>query len=150
MFRSTRSFKLGPPPPPSSPNVTAAMKGNVAKDTEPELVFRKALREKGLSGYRLHWRNAPGRPDITYPGKKTAIFINGCFWHRCPYCNLPLPKSNRSFWEKKFALNEERDKERVRLLEEAGWKVFVFWECQVKKNVDACIEEVKVYLNSLV
>ena len=67
---------------------------------------RKTLREIGLSGYRLHWKKAAGRPDIAYPGRKIAIFVHGCFWHRCPYCDLPLPKSHPEFWSEKFKRNK--------------------------------------------
>ncbi|MCD8207312.1 MAG: very short patch repair endonuclease, partial [Bacteroidales bacterium] len=69
-----------------------------------------------------------------YPGRKIAILVNGCFWHRCPYCNLPLPKDNREFWEKKFADNVERDRRMVEGLEDDGWSVFTVWECQLKKD----------------
>lgn len=146
MTRSSRSFKLGPSPPPTSPAVAVTMKANVAADTGPEIMFRRALRSQGLPGYRLHWAKAPGRPDVAFPGKRVAVFINGCFWHRCPYCDLPLPKSNRNFWERKFALNKERDEEKLRLLRREGWKVFVFWECQIKKDPEKYAKRVKDYI----
>ena len=69
------------------------MRGNKRADTRPELVVRARLRAAGLSGYRLQWK-VPGHPDVAWPGKKVALFVNGCFWHRCPHCNLSLPKSN--------------------------------------------------------
>jgi DNA mismatch endonuclease (patch repair protein) len=108
------------------------MRGNVAKDTTPELRLRAALRGAGFPGYRLHWRNAPGRPDIAYPGRKVAVFVNGCFWHRCPTCQPSTPKSNAEFWERKFALNAERDERKTRELEAAGWTVITAWECQIR------------------
>ena len=55
------------------------MKGNVRTGTKPELVLRRLLREAGFPGYRLHWKKAPGSPDIAYPGRRVAIFVNGCF-----------------------------------------------------------------------
>jgi len=109
------------------------MQGNKSKDTKPELKVRKLLRDAGFSGYRLQWKKAPGRPDIAYPGRKIAIFVNGCFWHRCPKCNLPTPKTNPEYWEEKFCRNVKRDKQKVKELEEAGWTVFVIWECELKK-----------------
>ncbi len=123
--------KLGPPPPATSPAVSKSMKGNVAKNTHPEVRLRKLLRSAGYPGYRLHWRKAPGRPDISYPGRKIAVFVNGCFWHRCPHCLPSMPKSNEEFWQRKFALNAERDSRKVRELELAGWKVFTVWECEL-------------------
>ena len=75
-------------PPASSPAVHNVMIANTSKDTKPELRVRRILREAGYPGYRLHWRidDEAGRyvcrPDITYPGRKLAIFVHGCFWHR--------------------------------------------------------------------
>ena len=93
------------------------MKGNVRGNTKPELQLRQLLREAGYPGYRLHWKQAPGTPDIAYPGRKVAIFVNGCFWHRCPHCSPPNPKSHSEFWETKFARNQERDARKVRQLD---------------------------------
>ncbi|MFV2062505.1 MAG: very short patch repair endonuclease, partial [Chloroflexota bacterium] len=63
------------------------MKANRARDTKPELELRSALREAGYPGYRLNWKRAPGRPDISYPGRHVAIFVHGCYWHHCPRCH---------------------------------------------------------------
>lgn len=122
-------------PAAKSPAVRKSMQGNKSKNTKPELAVRKLLREAGFPGYRLQWKKAPGRPDIAYPGRKIAVFVNGCFWHRCPKCNLPLPKTNPDYWEEKFRRNVERDQRKIKELEEAGWKVFVIWECELK-NAD--------------
>ena len=121
-------------PPPISPAVTKSMRSNKGKGTGPELIVRKMLREIGHPGYRLNWKNAPGYPDIAYPGRKLAIFVNGCFWHRCPICNLPLPKSHQEFWSAKFSRNVEHDKTVKSELESAGWKVLTIWECQIRKD----------------
>lgn len=110
------------------------MRANVAKNTSPELRVRAMLRKSGFPGYRLHWRGAPGRPDIAYPGRRVAIFVNGCFWHRCPKCKPPAPKSNADFWNRKFALNAERDARKVRELEASGWTVFTVWECETRDD----------------
>ena len=123
------------------------MKGNIAKGTKPELLFRQALREVELSGYRLNWKKAPGRPDISYPGRKIAIFINGCYWHRCPYCKPSTPKRNIDYWTWKFERNKERDKRKKSMLRKAGWKVFVFWECLIKKDANKYALKVKDYIN---
>ena len=108
------------------------MQANRSKNTKPELLVRNKLREAGLPGYRLHWKKAPGKPDVCYPGRKVAVFVNGCYWHRCPHCALPLPKSNVDFWEAKFARNRVRDERDQRLLVQDGWKVLVVWECRLK------------------
>ena len=113
--------------------VHKSMQGNKRANTKPELLVRKRLREAGLTGYRLQWK-VPGRPDVAWPGKNVALFVNGCFWHRCPRCNLPLPKSNVEYWVVKFDRNVERDERNLEELRKAGWTVHVIWECQLKKK----------------
>lgn len=117
-----------------APAVHKSMVGNKRANTKPEILVRQVLRKAGLTGYRLQWK-VPGRPDVAWPGKKVALFVNGCFWHRCPYCKLPLPKSNIEYWSVKFEKNIERDERNLNLLQQQGWKVFVVWECQLKKKV---------------
>ena len=77
---------------------------------------------------------APGRPDVAFVGRKLAIFVMGCFWHRCPECQMAVPKKNVEYWEAKFARNVERDKRNLEALEAMGWKVLVLWEHQLKKK----------------
>ena len=120
-----------------------SMQGNKRADTKPELLVRQRLRAAGLSGYRLQWKKAPGRPDIAYPGRKVAIFVNGCYWHRCPYCQPPVPKRNTAFWQAKFERNKARDSQALAELEEQGWTAITIWECQLKKDaIDATMERV--------
>ena len=126
------------PQPPTSDSVVKSMRSNKRKDTSPELSVRKALRDAGYPGYRLQWK-VPGRPDICYPGRKVAVFVNGCFWHRCPFCNLPIPKHNSDFWRDKFEKNVARDKKNIGILEDQGWTVVVLWECQIKSDLDSAI-----------
>jgi len=102
----------------------------------------------GIRGYRLHWKKAAGRPDIAFPGKRVAVFVNGCFWHRCPLCKPPIPKSNSAFWSDKFKKNIERDKSKISLLKRGGWKILVFWECEIRDNLRACTDELNLYLNN--
>lgn len=119
------------------------MQANKGADTKPELVVRRCLRAAGLGGYRLHWGKAVGRPDVCYPGRHVAIFVNGCFWHRCPHCDLPLPKTNTGFWEAKFARNQARDQRDQEALVLDGWTVVVVWECMLKPaRVDATMRQV--------
>ena len=124
-------------PPASSPAVHNVMIANTSKDTKPELRVRRMLREAGYPGYRLHWRidDENGRyvcrPDITYPGRKLAIFVHGCFWHRCPSCNLGLPKTNSDYWREKFERNVERDKRKEGALLDLGWNIHTIWECDL-------------------
>ena len=143
VFRETMPIPLGPPPSATSANVSKSMKSNRAKDTKPELLLRKTLWNTGIRGYRLNWKKAPGRPDICFPGRKIAIFVNGCYWHRCPTCNLPLPKSNTEFWKNKFERNVARDRMKKDRLEDAGWKVYVYWECAIKDSPEDIAQKIK-------
>jgi len=111
-------------------------------------MLRRALRKTGLPGYRLHWRGAPGHPDIAFPRYKVAIFVHGDFWHRCPICALPLPKTHTDFWAAKLERNVQRDREKQSILEAGGWKVFVFWEHEIKSDPASCAGMVKAFIDS--
>lgn len=136
-------------PTPKSEVVSKVMSRNKAKDTKPELLLRKALWDAGLKGYRLNYKKIPGRPDIVYVSKKLAIFVNGCYWHRCPKCNYGLPKHNTEFWKEKFRKNTERDARKIAELKELGWQVVVVWECEVKKELPSKVNEIKEFIRNL-
>jgi DNA mismatch endonuclease, patch repair protein len=133
----------GRAPIPEKEVTSRIMSAIKAKNTKPELMLRKALWESGLKGYRLHCKEVPGKPDIFYPGKKIAIFVNGCYWHRCPHCKPSMPKTHIRFWSNKFSNNLERDKRKQKELIDLGWKVLIFWECQLNKNMKNLIIRVK-------
>jgi DNA mismatch endonuclease, patch repair protein len=121
-------------PPPANESVSKVMSRNKGRNTKPELLLRKLLWNNGFKGYRIHSKGIPGKPDISFISRKVAIFINGCFWHRCPYCNNKLPIHNRAFWENKFFHNRKRDKENILQLKKLKWRVIVVWECELKKE----------------
>jgi DNA mismatch endonuclease (patch repair protein) len=133
-------------PTPSNVMTSRVMSHNKAKNTGPEIILRSALWTNGFRGYRLHWKKTPGSPDIVYTIKKVAIFVNGCFWHRCPYCKPHSPQTNTSFWNNKFVANAERDKRKTDQLIQLGWRVITIWECQVKKDLDEQLDKIsKIY-----
>lgn len=138
----------GRSPIPQKEITSRVMSANKAKNTAPEIIFRKMLAGEGIKGYRLNWKKAPGKPDIAFPKRKIAIFINGCFWHRCPYCKLSFPKTHTNFWKQKFAKNKIRDKQKVATLRKDGWKVLTIWECQIKKHPNQSIIRVRKILSS--
>ena len=105
------------------------------KNTKPELLVRKYLFSKGFR-YRINDKRYPGHPDIVLPKYKTAIFINGCFWHVHEGCNYFIwPKNNEDFWRKKLLSNSKRDKSNYEELSELGWRVIIIWECELKKSM---------------
>ena len=119
-------------PEASSVATRHVMQANRSKNTTPELTLRAELRAAGLTGYRLHWKKAPGRPDVCFPGRRVAIFVHGCFWH-AHSCTAARPRTHAKFWAEKFARNRARDERNVRELLAAGWTVVVVWECELKR-----------------
>lgn len=104
-----------------------------ARDTRPEMVVRRTAHAMGLR-YRLHRKDLPGSPDLVFPGRRRAIFVHGCYWHRHSGCRLAYtPKSNTAFWEAKFECNVARDKEAIAALEADGWRTAIIWECETKR-----------------
>lgn len=103
-----------------------------SKDTAPELAVRKLLRCLGYTGYRIHRKELPGKPDIAFVGRKKAIFIHGCFWHGhgCKE-GLRRPKSNQGYWLPKIECNRTRDTEHQSELIRLGWSVLTIWECEL-------------------
>jgi len=104
-----------------------------SKDTKPEILVRKWLWENDYR-YRLHRKDIPGKPDITFIGKKKVIFINGCFWHKhnCKY--FKWPKTNTEFWKKKIEDTVKRDEDNYSRLKDMKWKYLVLWECEIKHS----------------
>lgn len=108
------------------------MSGIRGKDTKPEMVVRRALFAEGFR-FRLHRRDLPGVPDIVMPGRKVAIFVHGCFWHRhagCRYAKLPATRPE--FWKEKLGKNVERDRRNIDDLLAMEWRVLVVWECAIR------------------
>lgn len=112
------------------------------KNTKPEIIVGKYLFAKGLR-YRKNVRTLPGSPDFFFRKYKTAIFVNGCFWHGHENCKMfRLPSSNQEFWEKKIRDNKQRDIRNKQELELLGYKVITIWQCQLntkdrEKNLEA-------------
>ena len=102
------------------------------KNTKPEIVVRRMLCEMGLR-YRLHRKDLPGRPDVVMPGRRTAIFVHGCFFHmhKCRYGRV-VPATNAEFWQMKRSGNAARDRRNTRHLRKLGWNVLTVWECETK------------------
>jgi DNA mismatch endonuclease (patch repair protein) len=110
-----------------------------ARDTAPEKLLRKALWRAGMR-YRLKTGLA-GRPDIVLRRFKTVVFVDGCFWHRCPEHGV-APKTNGQFWAAKLAKNVARDKAVTRALAKAGWRVIRIWEHEVECDAGAAARTV--------
>ena len=110
-----------------------------SKDTRPELVLRRALWRSGFR-YRLHAK-LPGSPDIVFGGARVAVFVDGCFWHKCPH-HYTAPARNADFWHEKVEKNVARDRAADRRLCAAGWLVLRIWEHEIFSEIEAAIERV--------
>lgn len=126
-----------------------------SRDTKPELAVRRWLWRHGYR-YRLNVKSVPGKPDIVMRPYRTALFVNGCFWHghginvsqmeNTACCKIP--SSNRAFWEEKIRRNKERDERNYTTLRESGWQVIVVWECQLKaRRMEHTMRQVEALLN---
>ena len=131
------------------------------KGTKPELKVRQWLWRHGYR-YRLNVKSVPGKPDIVMRKYRTAIFVNGCFWHghfvefrveslefreESSQC-CKIPQTNREFWVNKIRRNQERDKRNVQLLRDNGWQVITIWECQLTpKRLENTMLQVELLLN---
>jgi DNA mismatch endonuclease (patch repair protein) len=111
-----------------------------SKDSKIEILMRSELHKKGLR-FRKHYKNLIGKPDIVFVKARVVVFLDSCFFHMCPY-HYVQPKSNKSYWLPKLKRNKERAKEVNKTLRKDGWKVIRFWEHQIKKDVEKCINKI--------
>ena len=128
-----------------------------SRNTKPEIKVRQWLWNHGYR-YRLCVKSVPGSPDIVMRKYRTAIFVNGCFWHghdvewkmengklkidNSPCCKIP--QTNCEFWVNKIRRNQERDRQNCQTLQENGWQVIVVWECQLKtKQLETTMRQVE-------
>lgn len=125
-----------------------------SKNTKIELSLRKMLFARGYR-YRLHSNSIPGHPDMWLKKYNSAIFINGCFWHRHAGCKYAyVPKSHTEFWDKKFEQNIARDLTVREQLKEKHIRCLIVWECSIKLaqkkkgTLQGLIKEVERFLHS--
>ncbi|MFR4394932.1 MAG: very short patch repair endonuclease [Alistipes finegoldii] len=106
-----------------------------SKNTKPEIWVRKYLFACGFR-YRINVKKLSGTPDIVLPKYKTAIFVNGCFWHGHKNCRyFVIPKTRTEWWLDKINRNIDRDQANILALKKSGWRVITIWECQLKPAI---------------
>ncbi len=130
----------------SSDNLTPsqrsfAMSRVRSKDTTPERVLRSVLHRRGHR-FRKHVRSLPGSPDVVFPTKRVAVFIDGDFWHgyRFPAWEKTLPSD---FWRDKISGNRRRDRRNFAKLRRMGWTVLRVWEHSVKRDLDDVVARIE-------
>lgn len=123
------------------------MQANSRADTKPERQLRSELHQRGLR-FRKNLRVAVGgrkvRPDVVFTGSRVAVFVDGCFWHRCPVHGR-WPKQNVVYWTEKFRRNTARDRADTAALRSAGWKVLRVWE---HESMEDAADRVSLLLRS--
>lgn len=114
---------------------SAVMRAVKSANTTPELAVRRAAHQLGAR-FRLGRSDLPGKPDLVFPGRRTALFVHGCFWHGhdCPR-GARMPAANRAYWEAKIGRNMARDKAAKAALKKLGWRHAMVWECETKDPV---------------
>ncbi len=118
-------------------------KGN--KSTE--LRLRGLLSSHRLSGWKSNLPTICGVPDVSFPKKRLAVFVDGCFWHGCPTC-YRRPKSKKPFWDRKLLENKARDKKVNTTLRRNGWNILRFYECTLKNDSILVINKIKAALKN--
>jgi DNA mismatch endonuclease (patch repair protein) len=111
-------------------DVMSRITGTGNKDTELRLIG--IFKSHRITGWRRRWP-LEGKPDLVFPKRKLAVFVDGCFWHGCPL-HATQPKTNVDFWETKIGRNKARDRYVTRTLRAAGWRVLRIWEHELAKK----------------
>jgi len=98
----------------------------------------------GVRGWRCHWSRVPGKPDIAWPGRRVAVFVDGAFWHGHP--SRHRPGRSGEFWDKKIARNVERDRRVDAELTALGWHVLRLWDFEVQREPGQSVARVGALL----
>jgi DNA mismatch endonuclease (patch repair protein) len=129
-------------PAPATEDVRRRMSSQRRADTVPELALRSELHRRGRR-FRIGIKvpgNARRTIDIAFPRQRLAIFVDGCFWHRCPVHSIPA-KNNSAWWANKLAANVARDEQTTALLSDQGWRVVRVWEHEDPVDAATRIEQ---------
>ena len=122
-----------------------------SKNTEPELILRKALWKENLR-YRVNYKKLPGKPDIVFTKYCVAVFCDGDYWHGHNWAIRGLGSLEEElagyseFWRNKILSNIERDAKNNRLLQDMGWKVIRLWESDIRADINGCVQRIKTAL----
>ncbi|MEV5869931.1 DNA mismatch endonuclease Vsr [Streptomyces sp. SID4934] len=119
------------------------LRGRRVRDTKPEVALRKAVHRLGLR-FRLQRKVAPRcTADFVLPRHRTAVFVDGCFWHGCPdHTPKQFKGPNAELWQSKIEANRERDRRNTAQTAAAGWTVVRVWECEIRRDVEGAARRV--------
>lgn len=130
-----RTVNLGsglvvPYPEPGNEAASKIGRANRRTNTKPEVLLRSALHRRGLrfrKDHLLRLGRVRVRPDVAFTRWKIAVFVDGCFWHRCPD-HATTPKRNPDYWIPKLRANVDRDRRVDAALANEDWAVIRVWE----------------------
>ncbi len=114
------------------------------KWTKQEILIHNILKGRKIK-HMMH-PDIEGKPDILIKNSKTLIFLDGCFWHKCPRC-FRQPETNREFWMNKIENNFKKDKEVTKKLKRKGWTILRLWEHEIRENLSECIKRIELFSN---
>lgn len=119
-----------------------------SKNTAPEIFVRRLLRQLGFTGYRIHYKVLPGKPDVVFIGRKKALFVHGCFWHGhdCKE-GIRETKTNRDYWLPKIEKNRQRDAQHLADLNQLSWATLTIWECELA-DIDKLTARLLAFMGS--
>ena len=109
-----------------------AMRAVKSQRTSLERCLRGILISNGFRGWKVNPPDLVGHPDFAFEEERLAVFVDGCFWHGCPTCKRPLPKSNENYWRQKIQRNVDRDRSTTAKLRSSGWGVIRIWGHELK------------------
>lgn len=118
------------------------------ENTGPEKKLINALRKTGIHGFKAHYPLF-GKPDIVFPKEELIVFLDGCFWHKCPK-HYKEPETKRMFWTKKIMGNVKRDRIVSRKLSSQGYNVLRFWEHDIEKRPSYVIKKISAAISKTV
>lgn len=111
-----------------------------SRNTGPEVELRKALYRHGVRGWRCNYKQVPGRPDIAWPARRIAVFVDGAFWHGHP--SRHKPGRSGQYWDRKIEQNVDRDRRVDRELRDSGWEVLRIWDFEIRKDPQGAVTRV--------
>lgn len=140
-------------PPATDAGTRRSMQSNKRADTKPEILFRSLLHRAGLRFRKDRYIPLDSRGvkvDVVFVKAQVAVFMDGCFWHRCPE-HATMPTRNRGYWLAKFQRNMDRDISNTQQLQEKGWRVMRIWEHELKDEELAAyaVQRVKSVVKSV-
>ncbi len=126
----------------TTPEVSKRMSRVHLKGGAAESALAKALWHQGFR-YRRNDKRLPGSPDIAIWKHRIAVFVDGEFWHGYDWEHRrETLRQNRAYWLEKIEENIARDRRNDQLLLYQEWIPVHFWEKDVKRDLEGCVETV--------